>query len=182
MLLLMAIKYLSFLGFALANKYFKPIKRGIQNPKFITWSWQFTQVGLFSTQFHLLALSRACRRRQNWNFWGKKTEEIYQMVYTWRRGYATQSAVSLSRPFAFARTGAPRTPLSPLWWGWIRLEPTAVNTCANFFPSKNCAHICEKVCGNCFNPKFCRNNCAQIYAFLCNANFCEIFWENLCGK
>ena len=104
------------------------------------------------------------------------------MVYTWRRGYATQSAVSLSRPFAFARTGAPRTPFSPLWWGWIRLEPTAVNICANFFPSKNCAHICEKVCGNCFNPKFCRNNCAQIYAFLCNANFCEIFWENTCGK
>ena len=112
----------------------------------------------------------------------KKAEEIYQMVYTWRRGPATQSAVSLSRPFAFARTGAPRTPFSPLWWGWIRLEPTAVNICANFFPSKNCAHICEKVCGNCFNPKFCRNNCAQIYAFLCNANFCKIFWENTCGK
>ena len=65
------------------------------------------------------------------------------MVYTWRRGYATQSAVSLSRPFAFARTGAPRTPFSPLWWGWIRLEPTAVNICANFFPSK-IAHIFAK--------------------------------------
>ena len=101
------------------------------------------------------------------------------MVYTWRRGYATQSAVSLSRPFAFARTGAPRTPFSPLWWGWIRLEPTAVNICANFFPSKNCAHICEKVCGNCFNPKFCRNNCAQIYAY---ASLQCKFLRNILGK
>ena len=65
-----AIYHFLVLPLPISNKYFKPIKRVIRNSKFITWSWQFTQVGLFSTQFHLLALSRACRRRQNWNFWG----------------------------------------------------------------------------------------------------------------
>ena len=88
------------------------------------------------------------------------------MVYTWRRGHATQSAVSLSQPFAFARTRAPRTPLSPLWWGWIRLKPTAVNICAIFFINKF-AQIFLKKLALIFLKKL-----AQIFL---NQNFVEIF-------
>ena len=80
------------------------------------------------------------------------------MVDTWRRGDATQSAVSLSRPFAFARTRAPRTPLCPLWWGWIRLKPTAVNICAIFFIKKLAQMFLKKL--------------AQIFL---NQNFVEVF-------